>query len=313
MRTTARVREWVETALGVLAKAAPPSRARAPYGMDAVFGFVMDYARLHPVRAAAIGSLALATVLLAGAYLRHRRLRPALRLSGVLTLAAAGLALAYRGYVDRALPEEVPAVAHEPRSVFGIDVSHYQARVNWAAVADSEHPIEFVFVRATMGKDGEDERFRENWRGAGRQGFLRGAYHFYRPREDPAEQFENFARVAQLEPGDLLPVLDVEWRSRRGDKDLRKGVREWLDLAEAHYGVKPIIYTGASFYRDRLAGHFDEYPLWVAHYSDTPDTAVLDWRIHQFTDKVRVRGILERVDGNVFRGRLGEMEALRVR
>ena len=210
------------------------------------------------------------------------------------------------------MPEAVVAEETGPNTVFGIDVSHYQARINWAAVADSEHPIEFVFVRATMGVDGADERFRENWQGAARQGYLRGAYHYFRPREDAEEQFLQFANHVELAPGDLRPVLDIEERSRKGDAYLRTELQRWLDLAEAHYGTKPILYTGANFYAQRLRGHFDAYPLWIAHYSDTPDTLDVDWRIHQFTDKVRVRGILDRVDGNVFRGPLAEMDELRV-
>ena len=280
------------------------------------------YVQVHPVRSVAAASLAAVVVLLAVAGIRYRTslregryylLRPALVLAGVLTLAAAGAALAYRGYADRLVDEEVAVVApREPSSTFGIDVSHYQAHVNWDAVARSQHPIEFVFVRASMGVDGEDERFRENWRGAGEQGFLRGAYHYFRPREDAEEQFLNFASRVTLGPDDLRPVLDIEERSRKGDKYLRTELQRWLDLAEAHYGVKPILYTGESFYRTRLKGHFAGYPLWIAKYSGPPDTSRVDWRIHQFSDKVRVRGILDRVDGNVFRGTRTEMDDLRV-
>lgn len=298
------------------------------------------YAQLHPVRTVAAVSLGVLVVLLVAARVRYgadlarrlrrrrgarpnariedvrwwrRFLRPALVLAATLTLAAAGLALAYRGYADRIVDEEVVEyVEREPSTTFGIDVSHYQARVNWAAVADSEHPIRFVFVRASMGVDGEDERFRENWRGAGRQGLLRGAYHYFRPREDAEEQFLNFASRVTLGPDDLRPVLDIEERSRKGDAYLRTELQRWLDLAEAHYGVKPILYTGEHFYRRRLAGHFDGYPLWIAKYSGPPDTSAIDWRIHQFSDKVRVRGILDRVDGNVYRGTLTEMDELRV-
>lgn len=244
---------------------------------------------------------------------RQRYLRPALTLAGVLSLAAIGLAVAYRGYTDRLVEEEALPAAYEPTQTFGIDVSHYQAKVNWSAVARSDHPIKFVFLRATMGVDGRDERFRENWSATRRHGFVRGAYHYFRPGEDAETQFLNFANAVELESGDLYPVLDIEERTRRGDAYLRRELQRWLDLAEAHYGVKPIIYSGQSFYQDYLAGHFDAYPLWVAHYSDTPDTAALDWRFHQFTDKVRVRGILTRVDGNNFRGRLRDLEALRVR
>ncbi len=250
---------------------------------------------------------------LASAALRDRYLRPALTLGGVLSLAAIGAALAYRGYTDVLIPERLFPSEFEPDQTFGIDVSHYQAKINWDAVAKSDHPIKFVFLRATMGVDGLDDRFEENWEESREHGFVRGAYHYFRPAEDGESQFRNFVDVVDLEAGDLSPVLDIEVMSRRGPEHLRAELKRWLELAKAHYGVPPIIYTGYNFYYTNLDGYFDEYPLWVAHYSDIPDTTQLAWRFHQFTDKVRVKGILSRVDGNNFRGSLREMEGLRVR
>ncbi len=46
--------------------------------------------------------------------------------------------------------------------IFGIDISHYQSRINWDELRTSHHPIEYIFVRATMGDDGTDSRFKEN-------------------------------------------------------------------------------------------------------------------------------------------------------
>ncbi len=245
--------------------------------------------------------------------LRERYLRPALTLAGVLSLAAIGAALAYRGYADVLVAERLFPSEFEPDQTFGIDVSHYQAKVNWGAVAESDHPIKFVFLRATMGVDGLDERFEDNWEESREHGFIRGAYHYYRPAEDAETQFINFANVVDLEAGDLYPVLDIEENSRQGVEYLRTELRRWLELAEAHYGVPPIIYTGYNFYYTNLDGYFNEYPLWVAHYSDIPDTTKLAWRFHQFTDKVRVKGILSRVDGNNFRGRVSDLDAVRVK
>ena len=37
--------------------------------------------------------------------------------------------------------------------IFGIDVSHYQGRIHWADLQQSIHPIKYIFIRATMGKD----------------------------------------------------------------------------------------------------------------------------------------------------------------
>ena len=67
--------------------------------------------------------------------------------------------------------------------------------------------------------------------------------------------------------------------------------------------MKPIIYTNAHFYERNLAGRFDEYPLWVAHYlvKDKPRIN-RKWHFWQHSETGRVNGINARVDFNVFNG-----------
>jgi GH25 family lysozyme M1 (1,4-beta-N-acetylmuramidase) len=194
---------------------------------------------------------------------------------------------------------------------FGLDVSHYQGVIDWEAVTTSHHPIKFVFIRSTMGYDGKDEQFKANWDGAKEIGLLRGAYHYYRPNEDPVKQFENFSSMVVLDTGDLPPVLDIEAHSIYGMDSLRKNLQVWLELCEEHYGIKPIIYTGLTYYQNFLHSHFSEYPLWVAAYTGgKPRLGNLKWTFHQFTEKVKVSGIYGRVDGNDFVGKLHELEAM---
>lgn len=191
---------------------------------------------------------------------------------------------------------------------FGIDVSHYQDLIDWKLVQESEHPIEFVYIRATMGKDGVDLTYNRNLDEAQKHGFLVGTYHFYRPNENSSKQFENFKEHARIENGHLLPVLDIETESIYGIENLRKGLQNFLNLAESEYGVKPIIYSGLDFWKRNLKGHFDEYPLWIAAYSGKQRVQGLLWNFHQFTDQVRVKGINGYVDGNDFNGSLEELE-----
>lgn len=196
--------------------------------------------------------------------------------------------------------------------VFGIDVSHYQGKIDWAQVSTSKHPIEFVFMRATMGEDGVDRYFKRNWRNAKRYNYVRGAYHYYRPNENSTKQFQNFKSVVTLEQGDFYPVLDIEKEGRYGRKNLREGVLNWLKLAEEAYGVKPIVYTGLKFYHFILKGHIDGYPLWIAAYSGKHRLHNVRWTFHQFTDKVRVKGIQAAVDGNDFNGAFQELDNVRI-
>jgi lysozyme len=194
--------------------------------------------------------------------------------------------------------------------IFGIDVSHYQGKIKWEEVKTSKHPIKYVFIRSTMGKNGKDSHYRRNWRESKKHNYLRGAYHYYRPFENSAEQFQNFSKTVKLESGDFRPVLDIEAHSKYGADNLRKGILNWLRLAEEHYGHKPIIYTGRSFYQDVLRGHVDDYPLWIASYSGKHKLHTIDWDFHQFTEKVRVNGIKTSVDGNDFRGDSLELQNL---
>ena len=62
-------------------------------------------------------------------------------------------------------------------------------------------------------------------------------------------QFENFSKMVTLEPGDFPPVLDIEEMGKYGTENLVAEILNWLKLAEKHYVVIPIVYTGSHFYR----------------------------------------------------------------
>jgi lysozyme len=193
---------------------------------------------------------------------------------------------------------------------FGIDISHYQGVIDWEEMSGSKHDINYIFVRATMGKDGKDLKFYSNWQSSKEHNYLRGAYHYYRPNENSTKQFHNFSNLVKLEHGDFAPVLDIEEMSVYGKENLIAGIRNWLKLAEEHYGITPIVYTGADFYQQHLKDRIDEYPLWIAAYSNSSKLQGIDWKFHQFSDKIRVKGIRAYVDGNSFNGELTELFSL---
>ena len=116
--------------------------------------------------------------------------------------------------------------------------------------------------------------------------------------------------MVKLETGDFIPILDIEKESIFGRKNLRKGILNWLRLAEETYGVKPMIYTGLSFYNHILKGYVDNYPIWIAAYSGKHRVKNTDWMFHQFTEKVIVNGIREYVDGNDFNGTLDDLKKM---
>jgi len=61
-----------------------------------------------------------------------------------------------------------------------------------------------------MGSDGKDKHFAHYWEKAKKHGLTRGAYHFYRPDEDPVTQADSYIRSVNLSSDDMRPVLDVE-------------------------------------------------------------------------------------------------------
>lgn len=186
--------------------------------------------------------------------------------------------------------------------LFGIDISHHNGQINWDEVANSKHPIKYIFIKATEGQKLVDKRFHYNWQKAKENKYLVGAYHFYIPNVNSEIQFNHFNSTVKFEKGDLLPVLDVENESRLGKENLIKGIRNWINLCEKKHGVKPIIYTGRKFYTKFLKDNVSDCPLWIASYSNEKSISELKWDLHQFTEKVIVKGIPERADGNRFKG-----------
>lgn len=186
----------------------------------------------------------------------------------------------------------------------GIDVSQYQGEVDWSEIkkVDGSFVVDFVIVRSTAGKDKVDEKFAHNWEKT-KGKYIRGAYHYYRPNENSLLQAENFIKTVKLTKGDLPPILDIEKLPKTQSIDsLKVGLKRWLTKIEKHYKVKPIIYSGESYYNDFLKEEFSEYPFWIANYNFWRKEMDNDWLLWQFTEKAQVNGIKGLVDVNVYDG-----------
>ena len=202
----------------------------------------------------------------------------------------------------------------EGYDVRGIDISHYQGRINWeklrnASIGDA--PVSFVFIKATEGEKLLDDNFNRNFANARRNDLVRGAYHFFVPGIDPQKQANYYLSIAQLEPGDLPPVLDIEKKGNLTPEQLRRDVKIWLDMVEKEYGVKPILYTGYKFKVDYLnTPEFNAYPYWIAHYYVEELEYKGKWTFWQHTDCGKVSGIKGFVDCNIFNGTLQDLMQL---
>ena len=198
--------------------------------------------------------------------------------------------------------------------VHGIDISHYQGKIDWELLThnrEAQFPIHFIFLKATEGGDHGDDTFTQNFGQARKYGFIRGAYHYFIPKTDARKQADFFIRTVQLAKGDLPPVLDVETTGKQSPQELKTAVKTWLDRVEAHYGVKPILYTSYKFKKRYLSDSiFNAYPYWIAHYYVDSVRYEGKWHFWQHTDVGTVPGIEKEVDLNVFNGTLEELQAL---
>ena len=202
----------------------------------------------------------------------------------------------------------------------GIDVSHFQSAIDWAAVAASE--IRFCFIKATDGFGNVDPRFRQNWQGAANARLVRGAYHFFRPSAPAAAQAESFIRtVGQLQPGDLPPALDLEvpaaWASTPLGKRAALAI-EWLETVEARLGITPIVYLGPAFAIEILqnAPVLGRFPVWLAHHTAAAAPKLTkpwdSWTFWQHSGNGKAAGIKLPVDLDRFNGSLDDLKALTV-
>jgi lysozyme len=192
-------------------------------------------------------------------------------------------------------------------SIHGIDVSYAQGRINWPrvkAMQEDSVRISFAFIKATEGLLKVDPYFKRNWREAPKAGIICGAYHFLRADKNGAWQARFFLQNVTTEAGDMPPVVDVETLDSKTPEEMRKQLQSFLTYIQVHAKLRPIIYTQLSFYADYLAGYFNGYSLWIAHYNqpDLQTNSGLNWQFWQHSDAASISGIGHSVDFDAFRG-----------
>ena len=210
---------------------------------------------------------------------------------------------------------ETPEVALAPvGTIPGIDVSHHQDVIDWPAVAASGQ--RFVFAKATEGRAFVDPMYLINKAGAEAAGLLFGAYHFAQPddrRNDAAREADHFVDHALLEPGNLLPVLDIERTNGLSQAEVTAWILAWLDRVTERLGVRPMLYTSPGGWDARTgdttavaaAGYTT---LWVAHWGVASPRLPADdwngngWAFWQYTSQGSLPGIDGRVDLDWYEG-----------
>ncbi|HEX8611431.1 MAG TPA: glycoside hydrolase family 25 protein [Telluria sp.] len=189
----------------------------------------------------------------------------------------------------------------------GIDVSHFQGRIDWPTVA--QQGIAFAYAKASEGNSVTDPSFSANYQAMRAAGIARGAYHFLHADVDADEQARHFLGVlGAVQPGDLPPMLDVETACGLQCAAIDRAALAWLTEVQQALGVTPLIYSSLSFWNSNLAGcaALCAYPLWIAEYTSAAAPVlphgVSGYAIWQHAQTGKVAGIAGAVDLDRFNG-----------
>jgi GH25 family lysozyme M1 (1,4-beta-N-acetylmuramidase) len=205
-------------------------------------------------------------------------------------------------------PEDVQAPQPE-----GIDVSNHNGAIDWPRVAAAG--ISFAYVKATEGTGFTDPYYTRNVDQARANQILVGAYHYFKPAIDAAQQARHFMEVVGgSRPGMLPPCLDVEELGGVSPARVVEAVRTWCSIVQPVFGRDVLIYTYPDFWIRQLGNPTDfahTNPLWFARYASSPNPLPGGWQsqtIWQYTSTGQVPGISTVVDRDRFNG---DMAALR--
>jgi len=190
----------------------------------------------------------------------------------------------------------------------GIDVSHYQTVSSWSSVYNADR--KFVWVKSSEGATYKDSKMASHMAGATAAGVIAGVYHFARPNSNSAtteaNHFLNTAR-AYMGAGYLKPTLDIEVSSL-SKTATSNWVNTFCNTVLNATGVRPVVYTGASFASTKLDSTVTQWSPWIASYNgQSPYTGGptsyapwSGWSFWQYTDSASVSGISGGVDGDVY-------------
>ena len=211
----------------------------------------------------------------------------------------------------------------------GIDVSHWQGKIQWPRVAAAGYT--FAFGKATESTTYTDPTYATNRTGAESAGLTFGAYHFGRPGgsgdagiiANAIAQADYFLDVAQPQAGELPPVLDLETKGALAVA----GAAE-VDARVARPGRRAHRRRARSSTRRRASGRPRSatrwtsrdagYPLWIAHWTTNASPLVpaeawggRNWTFWQHSSHGTVPGITPQVDLDRFRGADASVAAIR--
>lgn len=178
----------------------------------------------------------------------------------------------------------------------GIDVSRYQNKIDWNAVAQDD--VSFAIIRVGSLKYGVDARFHENMHAANAHGIRTGIYLYSyasTPEEAKAEAEFLLSNIGDYQV--TFPIAyDIEDSVQKSlsPQETAALINAFCSTIEAH-GYYPIVYSSKSWFLNRIdTSLIEQYDKWVAQYysvCEYPDPAL--W---QASSSGSINGIEGRVD-----------------
>ncbi len=185
----------------------------------------------------------------------------------------------------------------------GIDVSHHQGKIDWSIVK-SNNKIDFVYVKATEGKNWKDDLYLRNIKEAKKNGLYVGAYHYFTFCRSGRDQAENFINNVNTDDIDLPPAIDLEFVGNCDSVPLLQNLEielsVFVKLINKHFKMEPIFYlTYESF--EKYYKHMDfKNKIWIRSIFCSPKLPdSFDWVIWQYSPRGKIQGIDTYVDLNV--------------
>ncbi len=191
----------------------------------------------------------------------------------------------------------------EKIKAYGIDVSQWQADINWEAV--KEYGVEFAIIRLGY-SGGEDPKFEENYKAARAAGIKVGSY-IYSYATSVKEAKEDAQQALKAIKGKTFeyPIyFDIEDKTQLGlSNELRTEMCVTFMSMLISEGYKSGVYASQDWFDNRLDHEkiAEVGSTWLAKWptSDQADEDHSDYHLWQFRSDGNIGGIHGNVDVNV--------------
>lgn len=190
-------------------------------------------------------------------------------------------------------------------SLHGIDVSHWQGKIDYDKFCSTNYYNDFVIAKATESLTFNDDMFERNMRECIERSILHGAYHYLTSACDGSLQAEHFLDIVdRCCDNNTVFAVDVEDKTLA---NLRYDVvvdivQRFCNVVHEATNVYPLVYVSRSFMRNYMFEDIGKLCAgWIASWGTSikPRRNDLNTTIWQWTSKGNIYGIQGSVDLNI--------------